>query len=78
MLSGTTIHQKQNIMVPLALKIQLLSLERKASKPKLINRPAPKRKLVHKVSHKKAELFQELVELNQNLDELINKKKQMK
>ncbi|XP_073950015.1 uncharacterized protein [Choristoneura fumiferana] len=52
-----------------------LTRKRKASKPKLINRPMPKRKLVHKVSHKKTELFQELVELNQNLDELISKKK---
>ncbi|XP_061721553.1 metabotropic glutamate receptor-like protein P [Cydia pomonella] len=48
---------------------------RKISKPKLIDRPTPKRKLVSKVSHKKTALFQELMELNQNVHELISKKR---
>ncbi|XP_063367751.1 homeobox protein 4-like [Cydia amplana] len=48
---------------------------RKISKPKLINRPTPKRKVVTKVSHKKTALFQELMELNQNVHELITKKR---
>ncbi|XP_063627569.1 uncharacterized protein LOC134799104 isoform X1 [Cydia splendana] len=48
---------------------------RKISKTKLIDRPTPKRKVVSKVSHKKTALFQELMELNQNVHELITKKR---
>ncbi|XP_063539194.1 uncharacterized protein LOC134748348 isoform X2 [Cydia strobilella] len=48
---------------------------RKISKTKLIDRPTAKRKVVSKVSHKNTALFQELMELNQNVHELITKKR---
>ncbi|XP_045502818.1 uncharacterized protein LOC123699828 isoform X2 [Colias croceus] len=46
---------------------------RKALRPKLIEKPLPKRKPVRQ-SQKRTELFQDLIELNQNLHELIKQK----
>lgn len=46
---------------------------RKSIKPKLIEKPVPKRRTL-RTSQKKMELFQDLIELNQNLQELIAKK----
>lgn len=45
-------------------------------KPKLNERHPPKRRALKQTSHKKTELFQELIELNQNLIELMSKKSQ--
>ncbi|XP_049877939.1 uncharacterized protein LOC126375134 [Pectinophora gossypiella] len=46
---------------------------KKVFKSKIIEKPLPKRKLV-RASQKKSEIFQDLIELNQNLHELIAKK----
>ncbi|KAJ8724069.1 hypothetical protein PYW07_008049 [Mythimna separata] len=45
-------------------------------KPKIIEKQPPKRRALKQTSHKKTELFQELIELNQNLVELMAKKPQ--
>ncbi|XP_047034104.1 uncharacterized protein LOC124640390 [Helicoverpa zea] len=45
-------------------------------KPKIVERQPPKRRALKQTSQKKTELFQELIELNQNLLELMSKKSQ--
>ncbi|XP_038207017.1 uncharacterized protein LOC119828814 [Zerene cesonia] len=47
---------------------------RKVLRPKLIEKPLPRRKPVRS-TQKRTELFQDLIELNQNLHELIKQKK---
>lgn len=49
---------------------------KRSIKPKIIERQPPKRRALKQTSQKKTELFQELIELNQNLVELMAKKPQ--
>ncbi|CAH0690033.1 unnamed protein product [Spodoptera exigua] len=51
---------------------------KRSIKPKIIERQPPKRRALKQSLHKKTELFQELMELNQNLVELMSKKTQNK
>ncbi|XP_059058253.1 uncharacterized protein LOC131851728 [Achroia grisella] len=65
--SGNTLSARLKNSTPLSRKTK------KSSKHKVIERQLPKRKVV-KASQKRSELFQDLIELNQNLHELIGKK----